>query len=186
VFDVGASIGEWSALAATIVAAEKIHVFEQDLGSWRHIEKIFRLNSLRLPGGILEGFVSDRERGLESLSRQFTRRAWPHPSSESAEFKDLTRDHEVPSITIDTYCRLADITPTVFKIDVEGAEGLVLRAATKLLREGKPKIFLSLHPTEVGKFGDEASNILNLIDSHGYTRTLLGTDHEEHWYCKPS
>lgn len=44
VFDVGASIGEWSALAATIVGTDRVHVFEPDHGSWRHIEKIFRLN----------------------------------------------------------------------------------------------------------------------------------------------
>lgn len=185
VFDVGASIGEWSALAATIVGADRVHVFEPDRGSWRHIEKVFRLNSLPVPAGIIRAFVSDQDRDSRELRQQISASVWPQKTKARSEFKDLARDHEIASITLDTYRILANARPTVVKIDVEGAEGVVLRGAALLLREDRPRLFLSLHPTEVGKFGDTPAALLNHIESLGYQNTLLGSDHEEHWLCTP-
>lgn len=52
--------------------------------------------------------------------------------------------------------------PDLIKIDVEGAEALVLAGASKLLSERGPRLFVELHG--IGEIGD----VLTLLDRHGY------------------
>lgn len=185
VFDIGASIGEWSALAAAIVGPERVHVFEPDLGSWWHIKRVFQLNSFEPPAGIVVGFASDSERNSGRLHVESGHRIWPDGGDEDARFRDLLSDHLIPCMTLDRYWERTGVAPTVLKIDVEGAEGRVLQGAKALLERVRPVVFLSLHPNLVGRYGDTADQILDTFDRSNYTCIILGTDHEEHWRCVP-
>ena len=51
----------------------------------------------------------------------------------------------VPTMTLDTFKGEA---PDLIKIDVEGAEGKVLRGASRILSEARPGLFLALHGEE--------------------------------------
>src|SRR6185295_3979690 len=50
------------------------------------------------------------------------------------------RQRTVECVTLDSYCRLHDLAPTLIKIDAEGFEGEVARGARGILREFKPAI----------------------------------------------
>jgi hypothetical protein len=50
-----------------------------------------------------------------------------------------------PTVTVDAVSALIKRYPDVIKIDVEGAELLVLRGARKTLQEGKPRVLLEVH-----------------------------------------
>jgi FkbM family methyltransferase len=78
------------------------------------------------------------------------------------------RKTSIQTITIDTFCREAGLSPNLVKIDVEGAELLVLRGATQLLSESFPTIILAVHPYWLPK-GQSTQQILELLTSHGYT-----------------
>jgi FkbM family methyltransferase len=52
--------------------------------------------------------------------------------------------------------------PDVIKIDVEGAEALLLRGAANTLRERSPRLLVELHGAEC------ARTVLRLLDEHGY------------------
>jgi hypothetical protein len=52
----------------------------------------------------------------------------------------------VPTVKLDTFCELENLIPDVIKIDVEGAEGMVLRGALQILRRFRPVLVASLHP----------------------------------------
>ena len=52
--------------------------------------------------------------------------------------------------------------PDVMKIDVEGAEPLLLRGAAGLLRERRPKLVVELHGAAV------AREVITLLDGFGY------------------
>ena len=52
--------------------------------------------------------------------------------------------------------------PAVIKIDVEGAEGLVLEGATRLLEKHRPRLAIELHGAEIGQ------RVLSMLDGHGY------------------
>jgi len=52
----------------------------------------------------------------------------------------------VPSVTIDSVCSELQLEPSVIKIDVEGAELLVLKGAVETLHSSKPIVCFGFHP----------------------------------------
>jgi FkbM family methyltransferase len=71
-------------------------------------------------------------------------------------------------ITLDTFCSAVNLRPDVVKIDVEGAELMVLRGAAKLLRESCPTIILAVHPDWLTT-GQSSQQIFELLTGYGYT-----------------
>lgn len=183
VLDIGASLGEWSALAATLVGSENVHVFEPNLASWQNIEKIFKLNRLGITAGVFPGFAANVDKFDTELLINARSRRWPVATKGPTDFEHLLNPKNLPMIKLDTYCRDLNVAPAVIKIDVEGAEGDVLRGAQKVLEEYRPLVFLSLHPWALSDFGDSKSGLLRWLEEKGYNCTLLAVDHEEHWYC---
>jgi len=76
---------------------------------------------------------------------------------------------ERDQVTIDDLCRERSLSPDVIKIDVEGAEIMVLKGARQTLATARPTIFLSVHPTEIGLLGGSIEELVALIDDLGYT-----------------
>jgi hypothetical protein len=68
-------------------------------------------------------------------------------------------------------------------LDVEGSEWRVLAGAEKVLREHKPKIWLSGHPEFMLQQWDESLyNLRQWIKGLGYTEIILDYQHEVHLY----
>jgi FkbM family methyltransferase len=78
-----------------------------------------------------------------------------------------TQRRDVPVVTLDT---IELRRPVRFiKMDVEGAEPLVLQGASRLLREDKPIILSELHPTQLERAsGIGAQQFLEQIAALGY------------------
>jgi hypothetical protein len=74
----------------------------------------------------------------------------------------------------------------LIKIDVEGAELVVLRGASRLLLHHRPTLMLSVHPQFLPSFQHSPDDVANFLREHGYEWSLLNTDHEEHWWCEPT
>jgi FkbM family methyltransferase len=69
----------------------------------------------------------------------------------------------VPSRRLDTAVAEERLPPPdVIKVDVEGAEGLLLRGAAGLLREHRPRLLVELHGAAV------ARDVLAVLDGLGY------------------
>jgi FkbM family methyltransferase len=62
--------------------------------------------------------------------------------------------------------------PALVKIDVQGAEMLVLRGMTSILKIASPALFIELCEDGLAKFGASVSAVLNLLAENGY---------EAHW-----
>jgi FkbM family methyltransferase len=78
--------------------------------------------------------------------------------------KTVTR---VPTVRLDTFCEKEGLAPTVIKIDVEGAEGMVLRGATEVLSRFRPVLVVSMHPYWLPE-SEPAEKILDFTLRHGY------------------
>ncbi len=73
--------------------------------------------------------------------------------------------------------------PVLIKCDVEGAELLVLNSATRVLKELNVSLLLSVHPTELPKYGASKEVLKEFLASYGFRIEIVAIDHEEHWWC---
>jgi len=73
----------------------------------------------------------------------------------------------IQTVTLDTYCAETRTRPDLVKIDVEGAEGLVLQGARKLLSESHPTLILAVHPYWLPR-GQSPAQIRELLAAQGY------------------
>jgi FkbM family methyltransferase len=74
----------------------------------------------------------------------------------------------VPFMTMDRLCAERRIAPSIVKIDVEGAEGEVLRGARATLRAHRPALCLELHFDALERRGESAGAVLDDLASLGY------------------
>lgn len=161
VIDVGANLGFFSRLfvqaGANVIAVEPEH---------RNAEAL-RSGSRRWGGGrvtIIEAAVSDAD-GIVHLAVD------PH---NHADHQLAAEGVAIPAITLDSLIEAQGI-PRVdaVKIDVQGAEELVLRGAHAMLSRDHPMIFIELDAPRLERQGSSAAAVLALIASHGYGLELI-------------
>ena len=184
---VGAEEGEFAALCQ-MWGAEVI-VFEPNPKVWSHFPLLWSANNLDLPMVCIPGFASDK---INSLSRIYYNE-WPPEVNNVIEaahgFRELYLEGETyGQITIDSCVYDNGIKPpTAISLDVEGSEWRVLGGAERVLREHKPKIWLSGHPEFMMIYWKEyLHDLRQFIKGIGYKETLLDYQHEVHLYYERS
>jgi hypothetical protein len=77
---------------------------------------------------------------------------------------------EVPTGTLDEFCATEDIEHVgLLKVDVEGAEGRVLRGASALLAAHRiALLFVELSDNTLETDGWSSRQVIDLLDGHGY------------------
>jgi len=150
--DVGANIGVYTiALAKT---CREVYAFEPTKGVFAVLEKNTRLNQLRNVKSF-QAAVTDRAGTLK---------LYHHPSGSGSNSIVSVSDsfEEVPAVALDDV--IPSGTPVGFlKIDVQGAEELVLKGAKRIITESHPTILFEL---------DSKSNIGDLLAAYGFLRSL--------------
>lgn len=68
---------------------------------------------------------------------------------------------------LDSFCAREGLTPDVIKIDVEGAEGMVLRGAAEILRRFRPILVISTHPYWLPA-SESADELFEVLAGYGY------------------
>ena len=93
---------------------------------------------------------------------------------------------DLPRITLDALvpATVPEHLPLLIKVDVEGAEMLVLEGAEEVLRRRRPVVLLSVHPGYLPRFGSDRQQVGEWLQARGYEWTILAVDHEEHWLCR--
>lgn len=180
---VGAEEGEFAALCQMWGA--EVVVFEPNPKVWSHFPLLWSANNLDLPIVCIPGFASDK---INNLSRIYYNE-WPPEVNNVIEaahgFKELYLEGEsYGQITIDSCVYDHGIKPpTAISLDVEGSEWRVLGGAEKVLREHKPKIWLSGHPEfMLQQWNESLYNLRQWIKGLGYTEIILDYQHEVHLY----
>ena len=183
VYYIGGEEGEMVALCQ-MWGAETI-IFEPNPKVWSHYPVLWTANKLNLPLVCIPGFASDK---INNLSRIYYNE-WPPEVNNAIEaahgFKELYLEGDTyGQITIDSCVYDHGIKPpTAISLDVEGSEWRVLGGAEKVLREYKPKIWLSGHPEFMLQQWDESLyNLRQWIKGLGYTEIILDYQHEVHLF----
>jgi FkbM family methyltransferase len=162
VFDIGAHVGFYTLLAATLVGSTgRVIAFEPLPRNVQFLRQHLLLNNIHNTT-VIERVVSDHTDIV---------RFQEGPNS-SMGFASSTGDLQIPAIDLDHLYRAQLIpAPDLIKMDIEGGEHLALLGAKELLIATHPTIFLATHGTDVH------DNCCRLLQSLGYRlRPLKGLD----------
>jgi FkbM family methyltransferase len=193
--DVGCSIAIYSLMALQVSPRARVIAFDADNISLKTSAEFCRFSDLsRL--SLVHGFLTETHTSGSTLDQAVadTRKALSAPglSAEPTAVRFLCLDRPLPDEVIPRHSldglllgAVSPGTPMLIKVDVEGAELLVLRGASKLLLMHKPTLLLSVHPQFLPSFEQSKEDVARFLGDHGYRWTLLSTDHEEHWWCEP-
>ena len=80
----------------------------------------------------------------------------------------------VDAVTLDELVgEVNSLRPSLIKIDVQGAEMLVLMGADNTLRDHGPALFVELHEEGLNRFGSSVSAIVSYLANQGYSAYWL-------------
>ena len=150
VWDVGASVGLYTVHLAPRV--RRVVAFEPDPATVARLRENVQVNGLTHSVDIVPAALGDRDGQVELSTSGL--------SGNAPAISNLGRHHAstvVPINRADTLLSTGGVAaPTVIKMDVEGAEGLVLKGAAGLLRSGSaPRLlFVEVHPQFLPRHGD--------------------------------
>ena len=173
--DIGANFGFYSLLASEILEEGRVIAFEP-------VSFVFRgLNASAARTTNVEAVnsaVSDRVGTLEFDQAPESRHTGSSFNEAEARVEGapvfaFTRV-KVASTTVDAYCAERKIVPTVIKIDVEGAEKLVIDGGLRTLAAGTPTIVLEVwKPPQKNENHRDAAAVLKKL---GYEVHALTDD----------
>lgn len=190
-YDIGAEHGWISAIIAReFVGAKHMVLFEPSPEFWVNIRKTWQYNGLNDPAGCWPGFADDIHR--QPSRGAFVRAdVWPgfadasRPEVPGMPYRSLRDPDETGplSVSIDDFVKGSGLSPQALNIDVEGAELLVLRGASKELNFGElSNVWVSVHSDLMENFSHTPEMLHEYMDECGWKGEHLETDHEEHWW----
>lgn len=166
VFDVGSNVGDWALTARKFFPAATIHAFELAQGTFQTLSG--RLGS----GNFVLNNVGLSDRTGMIRYKDYGPGSGLNTVVLSATFHDQTTAPtllEAQTMTGDAYCAAAGIASIDFlKVDVEGAEGLVLRGFDGMLRRGAVRVVQFEYGYESGDAGTLMRHFYGLFEAHGY------------------
>lgn len=142
VFDIGAQAGFYTLLAAILVGPRgRVYAFEPVPRNLFYLKEHLRLNNLSNVT-VIEAAVAD---GCGSAALE----AGPNPSEGRLASRGQLR---VRTVSLDELIARQELPePDYLKIDVEGAELLVLKGAEATIAKHHPTILLSTHGDDIHK-----------------------------------
>jgi FkbM family methyltransferase len=165
VYDVGANAGYLTLILARLVGAEKgrVFAFEADPANLSVLRANVGKNDLAQVS-IVPKAVADFSGKVRFATFGYTLVSHIASALEPEDAKMV----EVPSVSIDDFVyRDGNPPPAFLKVDVEGAEALVIRGGARTIREAKPVIVAEV------RAGDTWNAVQEIIGPCGYTTTVL-------------
>lgn len=160
-YDVGANFGFYSFLAEAILSKGEVHAFEPNPRIYHY-----------LAHNAAHSHVVAQQLALSNMKGDVTFFDTVDDSSGGSLIRDTEKaetayaDTTVPATTLDAYVA-THRPPSVIKIDVEGAEQLVLEGAVETLKKYRPVVILEVWGGERGETHHAAA--IRFLLNVGYT-----------------
>ena len=170
VYDCGANLGLYDRFLVANLGAGRVVAFEPSAENRRFLAANLALGGIADRVTVLPMALADED-GLAEFQVDDVQTASGTLSKVTGgEPSEGRRNLRLGPLTEQVLCRRLDTVmaeeglplPEVMKIDVEGAEPLLLRGAAGLLRERRPKLVVELHGAAV------AREVITLLDGFGY------------------
>ena len=164
--DVGAHLGYFTLFASKIISKGKIFSFELDKINYNLLKKNIQLNNCKNVE-IFNYAISDKPGEI----KYFRSSDQPMPNldilgipADDSESKIIS----VNSITLDDFFKYQVEKPDIVKIDVEGAEMIVLKGMKKIIKDYKPMLFIEIHPNVLPKFESSVKDVFTFLKKNEY------------------
>lgn len=156
VYDVGANIGLYSRFLVQHFKASHVYSFEPMENNRRLLAENLAIGGCASQVTIVPCAVSDKDGVAEFQVDDLTSGtgaldAVTHgkPSQSRSQYGLPPKTERVKVASLDTFVKQEGVAlPNVVKIDVEGAEAIALKGASRLLCEHGPHLIIELHGTE--------------------------------------
>jgi len=172
VVDIGANVGYYTLIAASVVGASgKVYAFEPEPSNYELLTRNIAANGHKnvLPS---PEAVSDRVGSMKLYidSQNFGNRSFSQ--------RNIVHDGgavDVNTTTLDSLCLSGKIANQidVMKIDAQGAEGFIVEGATRVLQDQRPKILLEFEPGMLKNNGTEPLELIEKLKNYGYNVKLI-------------
>lgn len=174
VFDIGSNIGQSALLLLHPGQVREIVLVDANPLALSQAAQNLILNGLCQRARFICAFASDRATETVDFYTIGTGAAGSFFASHARTASVLKAKQSVPTTTIDGLTEALNCLPDLVKIDVEGAEFLVLQGATDLARRQMTRFFVEMHSNAELPMSGNAQNILDWCRQVGY----------EAWYLK--
>jgi FkbM family methyltransferase len=171
VIDAGANAGGYAVLFGQWVGPTgRVYAFEPDARAFAALVDHVALNNL-----------SDRVFPVAAAVSDTTGTARLRLASASGlshvvpEHDHDPNDVTVETMTLDDFCASASVRPSLIKVDVEGAELMVLRGARETMRASAHslQLFVEMHPSTWSAFGYSADDLVHECGRAGFSLERL-------------
>jgi FkbM family methyltransferase len=171
-FDIGGNIGFFSLLMAKRAHSGKVHVFEPIPLNAAMIRANAELNSFK--NIIVNNVAMGSEEGNATFSVSTDS---AYSSMRATGRYSEAQSIEVPLFTLDSYARHHNIERIdVMKVDVEGAEEMVIKGGAELLQDSarRPRVvLLELYDLNLAPFNTSVSAIIGQMVAYGYEANVI-------------
>lgn len=173
IYDVGANLGFTAILASINDPGKKIVLVDPNPNALNCAAGSLIRSNMSANKMFITAFLSDKlgeqvkfyAMGIAPAGSMFA------GASESASMTD--QYYMVDTMTMDQLWHTTGIIPDFVKIDVEGAESLVMNGAKELAAQKQTKFFLEMHAPPELPMKENATRILNWCNEAGYDAWYL-------------
>ena len=173
VFDVGSNIGQSALLFLHPGNVEEIILVDANPLALSQAAQNLILNGSSERARFVCAFVSNRVAEEVDFYTVGTGAAGSMYASHAKTASTLKSKQSLFTTTIDHLVEVFDCRPDLVKIDVEGAERLVLQGATELARQRITQFFVEMHSSSELPMSDNARQILNWCQEMNYQAWYL-------------
>jgi len=178
VYDIGANIGMYTCFLAKRLPSEQVVAIEPHPANVNALQSNLDLNETDTT--ILDKALSDTSGTMDLAVESSVAGEGAH----ALDTGNAGRTIEVPVTTGDEIAGTEVPTPTVVKIDVEGAERRVLEGCSETLSRPECRCcYVELHPDRLPDFGDSAEAVTEFLSAAGFKLTTL-QDRESELFIK--
>jgi FkbM family methyltransferase len=166
-FDVGANLGLMSVFVLANNPKVKVVSIEPSPNSFPYLSKTRETSAFRDRWDVVSKAVSNTKGVVDFVLADSGNSAFE--GMKNTGRVDMTRTISVETIPLDDlWVEFGRPEVSLIKIDVEGAECLVLEGAKALLQQCRPMIILEWTPANLGAYGLAVDHLLTFASERGY------------------
>lgn len=168
VFDVGCNVGQSTLLLLHSDRIEQIVLIDPNPAALAIAAENLIRNSLSPRSRFVCAFASESVGSSVVLHTIGTGSAGSMYSTHAKTASKLGQSLRVPTTSLDQLSQYYSLHPDLVKIDVEGAEYLVLKGATAVASRQTARFMVEMHSSPELSMRDNATRIIGWCGDHGY------------------